>query len=190
MDYFTAIALAFLTGGLFFKLPQTSNGLFTRGGVIFILLLTQSLSTFAQLSSQMQSRPVLARQLTFTMYRPAAAPMAQIIADVPTAVPRVTIFMIILYFMAGLRLDAGAFFTAWLTIIVSYFVFKTLFTMFGVMCRDFYGAARLAAVLISIMVQWAGYVQPLKAQHGYVKWLTYLDRTSFVLGWAGGLLLT
>lgn len=43
------------------------------------------------------------------------------------------------------------------------------------MCRDFYGAARLAAVIISIMVQWAGYVQPLDRQHGYVKWLTYLD---------------
>lgn len=103
MSFSTTISIALITGGLFFKLPLTSDGVFTRGGVLFILLLFNSLSTFAELASQMQSRPILARQLSFAMFRPAALPMAQILADVPLSVPRMTIFIVIVYFMTGLR---------------------------------------------------------------------------------------
>ena len=133
-------------------MPKTSGGVFIRGGCLFILLLYNSLHAFSELSSQMLGRPILARQASFCLYRPSALPIAQLFADMPFGIPRITIFVIIIYFLSGLRLTASAFWTNWLIVLVSYYAFKGLFNFFGVVTRNFYGAARLAAWVTSLLI--------------------------------------
>ncbi|SJX63026.1 probable ATP-binding multidrug cassette transport protein [Sporisorium reilianum f. sp. reilianum] len=175
MSYVTAIIVALLTGGIFFNLPTTSAGVFTRGGCLFILLLFNSLTAFAELPTQMLGRPILARQTSFAFYRPSALTLAQLLADLPFGVPRATLFVIILYFMAGLERSAAAFFIAWLIVLVAYYAFCALFSFFGAITTNFYSAARLAAIVMSMLVLWAGYVIPQAAMRRWLSWISYIN---------------
>ncbi|SOV02442.1 probable ATP-binding multidrug cassette transport protein [Ustilago sp. UG-2017a] len=175
MSYVTAIVIAALTGGIFFNLPTTSAGVFTRGGCLFILLLFNSLTAFAELPTQMMGRPILARQTSFAFYRPSALTLAQLLADLPFGVPRATLFVIILYFMAGLDRSASAFFTAWFVVLISYYAFRALFSLFGAITTNFYSAARLAAIVMSMLVLWAGYVIPQAAMRRWLFWISYIN---------------
>ncbi|KAJ9478985.1 putative Protein SNQ2 (putative) [Pseudozyma hubeiensis] len=175
MSYVTAIVIAVLTGGIFFNLPTTSAGVFTRGGCLFILLLFNSLTAFAELPTQMMGRPILARQTSFAFYRPSALTLAQLLADLPFGVPRATLFVIILYFMAGLERSAGAFFIAWIIVLIAYYAFRALFGFFGAITTNFYSAARLAAIVMSMLVLWAGYVIPQAAMRRWLFWISYIN---------------
>ncbi len=175
MSYFTALTVAFLVGGLFFQLPTTTAGLFTRGGLLFILLLFNSLAAFAELPTQMMGRPILAKQVSYAFYRPSALTLAQLLADLPFGVPRATFFLIITYFMGGLARNAGAFFIAWIVALIAYYAFRALFSLFGVITTNFYSAGRLAAVVMAALVLWAGYVIPQAAMPRWNFWISYIN---------------
>jgi ATP-binding cassette subfamily G (WHITE) protein 2 (SNQ2) len=175
MSYITACVLALLIGGLFFNQPTTTAGLFTRGGVLFILLLFNSLTAFAELPTQMMGRPILARQAGFAFFRPSAQTVAQILADLPFGLPRSTLFVIIVYFMAGLHRSGAAFFLAWFIVNIAYYAFRALFALFGIVTRNFYTAARLAAIVMATLVLWAGYVIPQADMHRWLYWISYIN---------------
>lgn len=175
MSYATAIILALVAGGVFFDLPTTSAGVFTRGGDLFILLLFSSLTAFAELPTMMLGRPILARQAGFAFFKPSALTVASLLADFPFGIPRATVFFLILYLMSGLYRSGAAFFTAWFTVLVSYYAFRALFTFFGSVTKNFYTAARLAAVVMTILVLWAGYVIPQAAMARWLFWVSYLN---------------
>ena len=50
---------AFIVGSLFYNMPKTSSGVFTRGGVLFFTLLFNALLALAELTAAFSSRPIL-----------------------------------------------------------------------------------------------------------------------------------
>ena len=50
---------ALIVGSLFFDMPKNSSGVFTRGGVLFFMLLFNALLALAELTSAFSSRPIL-----------------------------------------------------------------------------------------------------------------------------------
>lgn len=50
---------ALIVGSLFFSMPKTSAGVFTRGGVLFFMLLFNALLALAELTAAFSSRPIL-----------------------------------------------------------------------------------------------------------------------------------
>ena len=50
---------ALIVGSLFFNMPNTSSGVFERGGVMFFMLLFNALLALAELTSAFSSRPIL-----------------------------------------------------------------------------------------------------------------------------------
>jgi ATP-binding cassette, subfamily G (WHITE), member 2, SNQ2 len=93
--------IALIVGSLYLNLPETASGAFTRGGVLFIGLLFNSLNAFSELPSQvkyclqrtqqlrrllspqMQGRAILYKQVNFLFYRPSAVSFAGMLADIP-----------------------------------------------------------------------------------------------------------
>jgi len=99
-----------IVGSLFFQLPATSAGVFPRGGVIFFMLLFNSLLALSELTSAFESRPILMKHKSFSFYRPAAYAIAQTVIDVPLVFVQVFIFDIVVYWMAGLSATPSQFF--------------------------------------------------------------------------------
>ncbi len=179
MSYFTSITLGLLLGGIFFNLPTTTAGLFTRGGVLFIMLLFNALGAFAELPSQLQGRPILSKQVSFAFYRPSALTLSGLFADLPLGVPRLTIFVIIVYFMSHLARNAGAFFINWIIVLLGYYAFRGLFSFFGAVTSSFYTVGRLAAAIIIALVLWAGYVIPQQDMARWNYWISYINPVFF-----------
>ena len=50
---------ALIVGSLFYDMPKTSAGVFTRGGVMFFMLLFNALLALAELTAAFSSRPIL-----------------------------------------------------------------------------------------------------------------------------------
>lgn len=193
--FFTSIAIAFITGSVFYQLPQTASGAFTRGGVLFIAMLFNALNAFSELPAQMGGRNIMYKQVGYRFYRPGALAVAQTLADLPINALKIMLFSIIVYFMAGLASTAGAFFTFYLFVISSYLVMSAFFRVLGTgtqvstvgviasldltVLETYDVAARLASVLISLMVIYAGYMIPVNTMKRWLFWIYYINPLSY-----------
>lgn len=116
---------ALIAGSLFYNAPNNSGGLFVKSGALFFSLLYNSLLAMSEVTDSFEGRPVLVKHKGFAMFHPAAFCIAQITADIPVLLFQVSVFALVVYFMVGLTMSAGAFFTYWIlvfaTTMVSYF---------------------------------------------------------------------
>lgn len=101
---------AIIVGSLFYNLPKTSAGVFTRGGVLFFTLLFNALLALAEMTAAFESKPILLKHKSFSFYRPAAYAVAQTVVDAPLVLIQIVIFDLITYFMTGLGRTPSQFF--------------------------------------------------------------------------------
>lgn len=182
VSWITSTGIAIILGTVWLKQPETSAGAFTRGGLLFISLLFNGFQAFSELAGTMIGRSIVNKHRSFTFYRPSALFIAQIIVDTTFAVARILIFSIIVYFMCGLVLDAGAFFTFVLIILTGYVCMTVVFRTIGCLCPDFDYAIKFASVIITLFVITSGYlIQWAKAQV-WLRWIYYVN--PFGLGFA------
>ncbi|KAK3679890.1 ATP-binding cassette transporter snq2 [Recurvomyces mirabilis] len=175
VSYATSIIIAIVTGTVWLQQPQTSAGAFTRGGILFISLLFNCFQAFAELASTMVGRPMLNKHRAYTFNRPSALWIAQILVDLAFSSVQILIFSIIVYFMCGLVLDAGAFFTFVLVIITAYLAITLFFRTIGCMCPDFDSAIKFAAVIITLFVLTSGYLIQYDSEQVWLRWIFYIN---------------
>jgi len=107
---------ALIAGSLFYSAPNNSGGLFVKSGALFFSLLYNSLLAMSEVTDSFQGRPVLIKHKGFAYFHPAAFCLAQIAADIPVLLFQISMFSIVVYFMVGLTMSAGAFFTYWILV--------------------------------------------------------------------------
>ncbi|KAI6015643.1 pleiotropic drug resistance ABC transporter [Pisolithus marmoratus] len=162
-----AISLEELTSTCLIPLP----GAFTRGGVIFLGMLTVVIEAFAEMPLQMLGRPIVNKQTFYGFYRPAAIVLANFFADIPIAAARVFIFNVIVYFMANLARSAGGFWTFHLFVYTGYLALQGFFRTLGLLCVNFDSAFRLIALFVPNMMQYTGYTIPTFNMKRWLFWI-------------------
>jgi ABC-type multidrug transport system ATPase subunit len=105
------LAQALIAGSLFYNAPDNSGGLFVKSGALFFSLLYNSLLAMSEVTESFSGRPVLIKHKSFAYFHPAAFCLAQIAADIPVLLFQISVFGLVVYFMVGLTMSAGAFFT-------------------------------------------------------------------------------
>ncbi|KAG8704963.1 hypothetical protein FRC08_001922 [Ceratobasidium sp. 394] len=178
-SFATSVIIAILTGTVYLNLPLTSAGAFTRGGVIFLALLFNAISAFSELPAMMVGRPILYKQLSYRFYRASALSVAQTITDIPLTSIRILLFSIIVYFMCGLERSAGAFFTFYLFIYLTFLAMTAFFRLIGIVCQGYDTAARLAAVIVTLMVLYSGYMIPVYSMKRWLFWIWYINPVNY-----------
>lgn len=113
---FATLLQALISGSLFYAAPGNSAGLFVKGGALFMSVLYHSLLAMSEVTESFTGRPALLKHKGFAMFHPAAICLAQITADVPTLLFQITVFSLVVYFMVGLSMTAGAFFTYYVVV--------------------------------------------------------------------------
>ncbi|KAK4056102.1 hypothetical protein OIO90_002833 [Microbotryomycetes sp. JL221] len=171
----TTLIQSLIAGSTFYMAPQTTAGLFTRGGVIFLSLLFPSLISLAETTSAFENRGVLAKHKAFSMYRPSAVVMAQTLADIPIFIPQLAIFCVVIYFMSGLKMEAGAFFIYYLFVFVTTLSTAAFFRFIGNSFSTFNNASKVSGLMFSILVTMAGYIIPIPAMKGWIAWFRYVN---------------
>lgn len=124
---FVSIFQALIIGSVFFDIPKTTAGFFSRGGVIFFAILFNALTGMAEIPAQYAQRPIVVRQRRYAMARPSADAFAQTLVDMPVKFITILCFDLILYWMTGLAATASQFFVFLLFTTVASFMMTTYF---------------------------------------------------------------
>ena len=148
----TTLIQALIVGSLFYAIPDTTGGLFLRGGTIFLTLLYPSLISLSETTAAFSGRAVLAKHKAFSMYRPSAVVLAQTIGDLPIFFFQIAIFTLIIYFMTGLKLDAGNYFTFFLFCYITTVTTTAFFRFIGYSFGTFNNASKVSGFMFSVLV--------------------------------------
>ncbi|KAG9327612.1 hypothetical protein KVV02_003857 [Mortierella alpina] len=177
--YATIIIIAVIVGSVFYQLPQSASGAFTRGGVLFMSLLFNALVSQAELPQAMEGRSILYKHKGFAMYRPSAFAIAQICADIPVLVVQVVLYSIVLYFMAGLQLKFVNFLLFCIIVILCGLCMTAFFRMFAAMFATFDGASGVSGVIMLAMVLYSGYMIPYQKMHPWFIWIFWINPLAY-----------
>ncbi|KAI5794530.1 ABC transporter [Pyronema domesticum] len=175
VSWITSIVIAIIFGTVYLRLPETSAGAFTRGGILFLSLLFNAFQAFSELASTMLGRGIVNKHKAYTFHRPSALWIAQILVDVVFAASQIFVFSVIVYFMCGLARDAGAFFIFWIIIVLGYLAMTLFFRTVGCLCPDFDYALKFASVLITFFVLTSGYLISYQSQGKWVSWIFWIN---------------
>lgn len=173
------IILSLVTGSLFYQAPSTTSGLFSKGGTLFISVLSFGLMALSEVTDSFSGRPVLAKHKEFALYHPAAFCFAQITADIPIIAAQVTSYSLITYFMVGLKQDAGAFFTLWIVLFSLSICMTALFRLVGAAFEKFDDASKVSGFLILALIGYSGYMIPKKSMHPWFVWIYWINPLAY-----------
>lgn len=120
---------ALIAGSLFYDAPNNSGGLFVKSGALFFSLLYNSLLSMSEVTDSFSGRPVLIKHKDFAFFHPAAFCLAQITADIPVLLFQISVFSLVVYFMAGLTMAADSFFTYWIIVFATTMVSLSLISI-------------------------------------------------------------
>ncbi|CAG8947101.1 unnamed protein product [Penicillium salamii] len=171
----SSILQALVCGSIFYNLKLDSSSIFLRPGAMFFPILYFLLEALSETTGAFMGRPILSRQKRFGFYRPTAFVIANAITDLPMVMVQISCFSLILYFMAGLQMDAGRFFTFWIILIAYSLCNMQLFRAVGSLCKKFGIASMISGFLSTIFFVYGGYLVPFDRMHVWFRWIFYLN---------------
>ncbi|KAL2821166.1 ABC-2 type transporter-domain-containing protein [Aspergillus granulosus] len=157
---FISLAVALITGSCFYDSPDTSAGIFTKGGAIFFAQVYQVTLAMAEVTGSFRGRPILTKHKSFGYHHPAAYALALLAAELPVVVFQCTIFSVVLYWMVGLKATAAAFFTFWIILIATTLCVNALFRSIGAACSNLEAASKVSGTIMKFLVMYTGYMIP------------------------------
>jgi len=105
------------------------------------------------------------------MYRRAAYPIANMLADIPFSATRIFIYNTIIYSMTCLDRTGGGFWTYHLIVYLIFLVMQAFFRAFGLIFHDFDTAFRVSVIFFVHILQYAGVWVPFAAMKRWFFWI-------------------
>ncbi|TEA11023.1 Protein SNQ2 [Colletotrichum sidae] len=170
---------AVIGGSLFYDAPDNSAGLLLKGGALFFAVLYNTLIALSEVTDSFTGRPILAKHRSFALYRPVAVVLSKIVADIPTMTFQVTQFGIVFYFMVGLKMTAGAFFTYWITNLVTALAMTMMFRSIGAAFPNFDAANKVSSLATGTFFVYMGYMISKDQMHPWLGWIWWINPMAY-----------
>lgn len=150
-------------------------------GILFFMTMFLSFrSMFLNLFTFPEEQRHMLKERSSGMYRLSAFYLARSLSDFPSDMSLPTAFIIIVYFMAGLRYTAAAFWGVYGTLLLAMFVAQSLGLLLGSYFMNPKTAQTVASVLMLAIVLTGGFfVQSIPS---WISWLKYLSYIYYTLG--------
>ncbi|BGP12093.1 hypothetical protein JCM10213_005199 [Rhodosporidiobolus nylandii] len=175
VQWATVLVIALVIGSVFYRLPTSSSGAFTRGGALFLFIIFLGFIAFIEIPSQLTGRPIMWKHMSFALYRPGATTLASFLADLPNYATLTFVFCLIGYFMIGFYSSAGAFFSFYVIILATFLATAACFRLVGTLMPNWDAANRYVSLIVTFFELLSGYLIPIYAQRRYIFWLSYLS---------------
>ncbi|KFZ19731.1 hypothetical protein V502_03490 [Pseudogymnoascus sp. VKM F-4520 (FW-2644)] len=176
---FSAIFTAVINGSVFVNTTSNTSGFFSKGGVLFFCVLFNALQTISEVATQYEQRKIVQKHKGFAMYHPFVDSLASIFADWPFKAFNVILFDVIIYFMVGLKKEAGAFFIFVLVTYLTTIAMSGLFRTVAAATNQSEAAKGIAGIFVLILSIYTGYVIPVPSMHPWFSWLRYINPVSY-----------
>lgn len=146
------------------------------GLVFFELLFLGFRALFTALFTFPDERKMLLKERASGMYRLSAFYFARLASDLPMDMAIPTIFIILVYFLGGLRVDgAGWFFANWFAVILVMFVTQSFGLLLGTIVMVPKTAQTIASVVMLTFVLTGGYfVTTIPVWIDWIKYLSFI----------------
>ncbi|KAI9009372.1 ABC-2 type transporter-domain-containing protein [Phycomyces nitens] len=177
--YGGVVVKGLIMASVFYMMPTDASGAFSRGGAFLFSLLFNALIAQSELAAFMQGRRVLEKHKGFALYHPSAFYISQVIVDIPLAIVQVLVFELCVYFMMGLVLDAGKFFTFFIILVVTNICMNGFFRFWGAVSPNFFTASQLSSILLIACLVYCGYQIPYKLMHPWLFWIYWINPLAY-----------
>ncbi|CAL9734615.1 protein Snq2p [Monosporozyma servazzii] len=167
-----AIIQAFVSGSLYYDTPSSTNGAFSRGGVLFFCLLYYSLMGLANIT--FEHRQILQKHKGYSLYHPSAEALGNSIAGFPFRMIGLTLFLIIIYFLSGLNTSASSFFIVYLFLTMCSEAITSLFEFISAGCDTMAQAESICGMFVLSIAMYSTYMIQLPSMHPWFKWISYI----------------
>lgn len=180
-SYLLNLWVAFVAGIVYYNLPLTAAGGYTRVTLLFVAPLMVVFDSQGEIGLMMVGRSTLDKQTGYSMYRRGAFPIANMLADLPFSATRIFFYNVVIYFMANLNRSAGGFWTFHLIVYLTYLVMQAFFRAFGLIFHDFDTAFRISVIFFLHIMQYAGLWVPLASMKRWLFWIYHVNPLAY--GW-------
>ncbi|TLS21522.1 uncharacterized protein PpBr36_10217 [Pyricularia pennisetigena] len=181
---FANTLMALVISSIFYNLQMTTSSFFQRVALVFLFLFSLSLAVLIspgysnssiQILILFAQRPIVEKHDRYALYHPSAEAVASMLCDMPYKVCNAIVFNLVLYFMANLRREPGAFFFYLLISFATVLAMSMMFRTIASMSRSLSQAMVPAATIILILIIFTGFVIPLDYMLPWCRWLNYID---------------
>uniref|UniRef100_A0A0E0CVE0 ABC transporter domain-containing protein n=1 Tax=Oryza meridionalis TaxID=40149 RepID=A0A0E0CVE0_9ORYZ len=154
--------------------PSTPKGLQDQAGLLFFIAVFWGFfPVFTAIFTFPQERAMLNKERAADMYKLSAYFLARTTSDLPLDLFLPVIFMVIVYFMAGLKATATHFFLSMLAVFLSIIAAQGLGLAIGASLLDIKKATTLASVTVMTFMLAGGFF--VKRVPPFISWLRYLS---------------
>ncbi|KAL7092326.1 hypothetical protein ACP275_12G159300 [Erythranthe tilingii] len=180
-DYFSwlrvtqVLATATILGLLWWQSGSNNpNELQDQAGLLFFIAVFWGFfPVFTAIFTFPQERAMLSKERAADMYRLSAYFVARTTSDLPLDLILPVLFLVVVYFMAGLRMNVGSFFLTVLTVFLCIIAAQGLGLAIGATLMDLKKATTLASVTVMTFMLAGGFF--VKDVPVFISWLRYLS---------------
>ncbi|OWB61708.1 hypothetical protein B5S29_g2610 [[Candida] boidinii] len=170
-----AIIQSLIIGSLFYKTPSSTAGAFGKGGVVFFALFYFVIMGLAEIASIFLDKPILKKQKGYSFFHPSAELIANVITVLPVKIFAIACFSLILYFLADLKLDAGAFFIFFLFINLTVQTVNAIFVLLSSLVPTLSAANGITGLLMLCLLMYSSYLIQRPSMVPWFKWYSYMN---------------
>lgn len=175
-----SVIQALIIGSTFYDIPDSSSGFFSRGGVLFFMILYQSLMAAAEIPNSYAQRLIVIRQKHFAMASPSADALANSLLDIPVRLVSMTAFLIIVYLMTGLSTTlTSQFFVLYGTIALTTYGMVATFRGLAAIFHAESTATLCSGLIIIATALYAGYIISRPSMVTWWKWISYAQPIAY-----------
>ncbi|KAJ5167607.1 uncharacterized protein N7482_003201 [Penicillium canariense] len=169
------LILSLIIGSVFYNTPDTSSYFFQKGAVCYFAVLMNALLTINEIMQLYSQRPIVEKQSGYAFVHPFTEALASLVVDFPIKLLRISIFSIVLYFMANLRREPAQFFIFYLFLVFAVLTMSGLFRSLGALTRSVGQAMAFAGILVLCIVVYTGFTLPQPYMHPWLSWIRWIN---------------
>ncbi|KAL8509520.1 hypothetical protein ACS0TY_016654 [Phlomoides rotata] len=143
------------------------------GLLFFIAVFWGFFPVFTAIFTFPQERAMLSKERAADMYRLSAYFVARTTSDLPLDLILPVLFLLVVYFMAGLRMDVASFFLTIVTVFLCIIAAQGLGLAIGATLMDLKKATTIASVTVMTFMLAGGFF--VKNVPAFISWLRYLS---------------
>ncbi|KAF3442785.1 hypothetical protein FNV43_RR16702 [Rhamnella rubrinervis] len=180
-DYFSwlritqVLSTAIILGLLWWQSDSnTPKGLQDQAGLLFFIAVFWGFfPVFTAIFTFPQERAMLSKERAANMYRLSAYFLARTTSDLPLDLVLPVLFLVVVYFMAGLKLSASPFFLTLLTVFLCIVAAQGLGLAIGATLMDLKRATTLASVTVMTFMLAGGFF--VNKVPVFISWIRYMS---------------
>lgn len=172
-----------IVGSMFHRIDDrsqsTTGGAYSRGGLLFYVLLFASVTSLAEIGNSFATRPIIVKHKSYSMYHLSAESLQEIITELPTKFVAILILSLVTYWIPILKYQAGAFFQYFLYLLTIQQCTSFIFKFVATLTTDAVTAHAIGGLWVMILCIYCGFVLPIGEMHHWIKWIHFLDPLTY-----------